>query len=183
MSKEDMDRIKQEHEDVVVEEVKQAAPHIHPKEIRRLVKEHGNGNSVLDFLIGQPFNHIKHEEQLPDEEMQVSPDNEIEDIKIPHADDLTASMEILSLDSTTEAVMEKPEENTETAPDTPIPNERENAKHKARQRRHVSSARKEKQAKRAQKEAAKHRKRMELMGIEQTEEKSDQEHILKAVVI
>ena len=72
MSKEDMDRINQEHEDVVVEEVKQAAPHIHPKEIRRLMKEHGNGNSVLDFLTGEPFNRIKHQEQLPDEEMSLN---------------------------------------------------------------------------------------------------------------
>lgn len=183
MSKEDVDRIKQEHEDVVVGEVGQAAPHIHPKEIRRLVKEHGNGNKVLDFLTRQPFNRIEHQEQRPDEEMKEAPDNEIEEIEIPQADGLAASMEILSLDSTTKAVMEKREENTETAPATPIPSERESAKSKARQRRHVSSARKEKQAKRAQKEAAKHRKRMEAMGIEQTGEVSEQEHILKAIVI
>jgi hypothetical protein len=182
ISKEDVERIKQGHEDVVVEEVRQAAPHIHPKEIRRLVKEHGDGNKVLEFLTGQPSN-IDHQEQLPDEEMKESPNDEIEQTETPQADYLAASMEILSLDSTTEAVMDKHEEIPETAPATPIPSERENAKDKARQRRHVSSARKEKQAKRAQKEAAKHRKRMEAMGVEHTEEKSEQEHILKAIVI
>lgn len=183
MSKEDVERIKQEHEDVVVEEVRQAAPHVHVKEVRRLVKEHGDGNKVLELLTGQRSEENDHQEQLPDEEMKESPNNEVDETATPQAENLAASMEILSLESTTKVAVDTQEEDAETASATPVPSEWEHSKNKARQRRHVSSARKEKQAKRAQKEAAKHRKRMEAMGIEQVEEKSEQEHILKAIVI
>lgn len=183
MSKEDVERIKQEHEDVVVEEVRQAAPHIHVKEIRRLVKEHGDGNTVLELLTGQPSNEIQHQEQIPDEVMKESPNVEKLETESPESDILATSLEILSLEQPPHVEDGEPEMANEPPPSMPESNERENAKNKARQRRHVSAARKEKQTKRAQKDAAKRRKRMEAMGIEQVKESSEQEHLLKAIVI
>ena len=183
ISKEDVDRIKQEHEDIVVEEVRQAAPHVHEKEIRRLVKEHGDGNKVLELLTGQPSNELQHQEQSPNEEMIESPNGEKVGAESPEADILATSMEILSLEQPTPVENGEPEVASETPPSMAEPNEFENAKNKARQRRHASAARKEKQSKRAQKEAAKRRKRKEAMGIEQVKESSEQEHVLKAIVI
>ena len=183
MSKEDVERIKQEHEDVAVEKVRQATPHVHVKEIRRLVKEHGDGNKVLELLTGQPPNETLQQEQIPDEEMIESPNGEKDETETVEADFLATSMEILSLESAAHVKTSDPDVTTETPPSMPETSERENAKNKARQRRHASAARKEKQTKRAQKDAAKRRKRMEAMGIKQVKESSENEHILKAIVI
>jgi hypothetical protein len=183
ISKEDMERIKQEHEDHVVREMRQAASHIHVKEIRRLVKEYGDGNKTLELWTGQPSKDIQHQEQILDEEMKEPLDEETAETETPQADILAASMEILSLEPTAGLEVGEPDQDTEAPQSMSVTNEWNSAKSKARQRRHVSATRKEKQSKRAQKEAAKHRKRMEAMGIEHVKESSGQEPILKAIVI
>ena len=183
MSKEDVERLKQEHEDVVVQELRQAAPQVHVKEIRRLVKEHGEGNKVLELLTGNPSTEIEHQEPIPDEEMKESPNGETVETQTREADTLATSMEILSLEPPAQHEVVEPDADTDVPPSVPESSEWNNAKSKARQRRHASAARKEKQSKRAQKEAAKHRKRMEAMGVEQVKEDSEQERILKAIVI
>jgi hypothetical protein len=188
LSEDEVERMKRQHEDSVVEELRVALPHIHLKEIRRLVKELGDGNKVLEFLTGVELQNIKP---------PVSEDNPVNlpsDIPIaedqsqdPEQDILSASMEILSLNP-------KPSEQStpdETSPDEPISQtystDVDDPKHKARQRRQVSAARKQKQAKAAQKEAAKRRKRMEALGIAKMDDtpntSAEREHILKAIVI
>jgi hypothetical protein len=185
MSKEDVERIKQEHENVVVQELRQAVPHVHEKEIRRLVKEKGDSNEVLELLIGKPStdNEIQHHEQMPDEEMKESPTDETAERENTEADILATSMEILSLATPAKFQGSEPDVDNTTSEVVPESNDSNNAKSKARQRRHTSAARKDKQSKRAQKEAAKHRKRMEAMGIVQVKESPEQENILKAIVI
>jgi hypothetical protein len=182
MSAEDVERIKREHEDVIVEEVKMAIPNVHVNEIRRLVKEHGDGNKVLEILTGESTNDIDH--QNPLEEPLIDPisdgslnDNGSQDVKDT---DLTTSMEILSLDTHTDVNLSPPK-----TPPLP-PAEIDTVKTKSRQKRQVSTARKQKQAKREQKEAAKRRKRMEVLGIDTAQENESnlaQGHILKAIVI
>ena len=185
-----MEKIKRQHEDAVVEELRIALPHIHLKEIRRLLKEHeGDGNKVLEFLTAvEP-----QEPQLPQSDNpSQEPPNGIpipnEPQQEPQTDPLSASMEILSLNPDPHPQSDTPSTppEDESTP-TPVPFSTidfNDPKHKARQRRHASAARKEKQAKRAQKEAAKRRKRMEMMGIETMDDTSTaQEHILKAIVI
>ena len=185
MSKEDVERIKQEHENVVVQELRQAVPHVHEKEIRRLVKEKGDSNEVLELLIGKlsTDNEIQHQEQMPDEEMKESPTDETAERENTETDILATSMEILSLATPAQFEVGEPDIDNTTSEVVPESNDSNNAKSKARQRRHTSAARKDKQSKRAQKEAAKHRKRMEAMGIVQVQESPEQENILKAIVI
>jgi hypothetical protein len=185
-----VEKIKKQHEDAVVEELRVALPRIHLTEIRRLVKEHeGDGNKVLEFLTSVET----QEPQLPQS------DNLSQDLPngfpIPNEsqqnsqqDPLSPSMELLSLslDSPQQSVTPSTPLEEDSIP-TPVSfstTEFDDPKNKARQRRHVSAARKEKQTKRAQKEAAKRRKRMEAMGIERMDDTSTvQEHILKAIVI
>lgn len=186
MSAEEVEEIKRQHEDAVVEELRIALPHVHLNEIRRLVKEYeGDGDKVLEFFAGSE----PQESQLP------QPDTPPQDLPngaaIPNEsrqdsqqdsqpDPLSASMEILSLNPDLLQQSDTPstplEENSMSTPvsfDDP--------KHKARQRR--DAARKDKQTKRSQKEAAKRRKRMEIMGIEKNDDSTVKEHILKAIVI
>ena len=94
-----MEKIKKQHEDAVVEELRIALPHIHLTEIRRLVKEHeGDGNKVLEFLTSvEP-----QEAQLPQSD---NPSQDLPNgIPIPNEsqqdsqqDPLSPSMELLSL--------------------------------------------------------------------------------------
>jgi hypothetical protein len=180
MSAEDVERIKQEHEDGVVEEVRMAMPNVHVLEIRRLVKEHGDGNKVLEILTGQATNDI--ENQNPHESRDSLPNGtEEKDPQIVEDTELTASMEILSLNTQTEA-----DKEPSISPSPQPLTEMDNIKSRARQRREVSTARKQKQAKREQKEAAKRRKRIEALGMDTALEKDTdwvQEHTLKAIVI
>jgi regulator of protease activity HflC (stomatin/prohibitin superfamily) len=182
MSTEDVERIKQEHEDVVVEEVRKATPHVDVKEIRRLVREHSDGNKVLEILTGEPTNDIENQNPLePATESQPNGTAEDNDQQIVGDTGLTASMEILSI-NTPAAVNKEPT----ISPSPPLLTEMDNIKSRARQRREVSTARKQKQAKREQKEAAKRRKRIEALGLDTAQEKDSdrvQEHTLKAIVI
>ena len=190
MSAEEVENIKRQHEDAVVEELRIALPHIHLEEIRRLVKEHeGDGNKILEFLTGVE----------PPEPQSPQSNNLSQDfpngISIPNepqqdsqTDPLSASMEILSLNPDPapqpDPPSTHPEDESTPTPVTFSTTDYNDPKHKARQRRHASAARKEKQSKKAQKEAAKRRKRMEVMGIERMDDTSTaQEHILKAIVI
>lgn len=183
LSPDDIEQIKKEHEDAVVEELQGALPHIHVTEIRRLVKEHGDGGKVLELLT-----EIKSPTPPPD----ATPDNlpnghsyETGSSQDPQQDTLSTSMEILTL-NTDPSPMESHEMSIQDHPQTPpFSTETDDPKHKARQRRQASAARKDKQAKRAQKEAARRRKRMEALGIEKPDDTTStaQEHILKAIVI
>jgi hypothetical protein len=178
-----VEKIKRQHEDAVVEELRIALPHVHLKEIRRLVKEFGDGEKVLEFLTGVDS------KSTPPQLEPISTDlpNGIPTPEEQSQDPLSTSMEILSLNSepTEPSTPEEPTVLEERIPPS-FSTDVDNPKHKARQRRQESAARKEKNAKRAQKEAAKRRKRMEAMGMEKmddTTSTSAQEHILKAIVI
>ena len=181
MSADDVERIKQEHEDVVVEEVRIAMPNVHVMEIRRLVKEHGDGNKVLEILTGESTNDIENQNPLESTDTLPNGTTKDNDPQIVEDTELTASMEIMSLNTQTEA------DNEPTISPSPQPlTEMDNIKSRARQRREVSTARKQKQAKREQKEAAKRRKRIEALGMDTAQEKDTdwvQEHTLKAIVI
>jgi len=176
MAPEEVERIKKEHEDNAVKDLNSALPHVHVDELRRLLREHGDGDKVVEILTGEQGQETEHE--TPN---GISTEDNQQEA-------LSASIEMLSLDT-----LPVSSEDTETQPtkdETPNPpsstEDVHDPKYKARQRRQVSTARKEKQAKRTQKEAAKRRKRMEAMGIgepEYQEEITTQEHILKAIVI
>jgi len=179
MAPEDVERIKKEHEDNAVKELSTALPHINVDELRRLLREHGDGNKVLELI---------SEQQAQEPEREIPNGISTEDTQDRQQEALSASIDMLSLDT-----LPPSSEDTETQPpkdETPNPpsstEDIHDPKYKARQRRQVSTARKEKQAKRAQKEAAKRRKRMEAMGIgqpEYQEQNITQEHVLKAIVI
>lgn len=177
----EVERIKKDYEDAVVEELIQALSDTHVTEIRRLVKEFdGDGNKVLEYFTGvdsaaisdqKPPTGEPHTDQLPNgvpEHPQQDP------------------QDVLSLNAE-----QSPSAHAETSPGSEsmapeILSDLGDPKHKAQQRRLVSAARKEKQAKRAQKEAARRRKRMEALGIEgpsDTTETAQQSSILKAIVI
>ena len=184
MSAEEVERIKRQHEGALVEELRIALPHVHLKEIKRLVKELGDGNKVLEFLTGVESQDIQPQQEPASTDLPNGTKTPEEPSQDPHQDTLSASMEILSLN---------PEpEPSETPPEVPTPptfsTDLNDPKHKARQRRQASAARKEKQAKQAQKEAAKRRKRMEAVaGMDKMDDTTGTiakgEHILKAIVI
>jgi hypothetical protein len=181
LSAEDVERIKQEHEDVVVEEVRKAMPHVHVTEIRRLVKEHGDGNKILEILTGNPTNDVENQNPLESADPLPNGTAEDNDQQIVEDTELTASMEILSLNTPADVNSEPT-----ISPSPPPLAEMDNIKSRARHRREVSTARKQKQAKREQKEAAKRRKRIEALGLDTAQEKDTdwvQEHTLKAIVI
>src|SRR6202022_216837 len=190
MTAEDVEKIKQGHEDAVVQERREALPQMDVKEIRRMVKEHGDGNKVLEILTGVTTEVIESEATAnsPDDatmplpngihknENNEQPQDVLEDI-------LAASMETLSLQTDPSKVNEATPLSSMSPPTTPPSNNTNSANQKPRQsQQHPSAARKQKQTKRAQKEAAKRRKRMQSMGLENAVETNTEEHILKAIV-
>jgi hypothetical protein len=182
MSAEDVERIKREHEDVIVEEVQMALPNIHVNEIRRFVKKYGDGNKVLELLSGESTNDIDHQNPLEQPISDPISNGTLNNTgsQVVEGADLTRSIEMLSLDNHPDVNLSPPR----TPPLSPV--ELDPVKTKSRQRRQVSTARKQKQAKREQKEAAKRRKRMEVLGIDTAQENESnlaQGHILKAIVI
>ena len=180
MTPEEVERIRKEYEDVVVEELRQALPNVHVNEIRRLLKESdSDGNKVLDFLSGIEPSEINHEPHQPEDPSNNLPNGVLNDTEQDPQDTLSRSMQILSLNTETVDQTESPPSGTMT----PTIPDIENPKHKARQRRQASATRKDKQAKRAQKESARRRKRMEALGIEKDDTTEAQKPVLKAIVI
>jgi|SRR5579862_1376947 len=201
MSTEQVERIKKEHEDAAIKEILHAVPHVNVLEIRRLLKEHGDTNKVVELLTGEePKENIEQKPNQADElplpkgstqdESETCRDSlQLEDPEELETDDLRMSIEVLSLEtkSTQPEVGELSSAMKEQTPSPPPSSQSirpDDQKSRARQRRQVSSARKEKQAKRMQKEAAKRRKRMEARGLgKEDEEDEDKKHELKAIII
>jgi hypothetical protein len=177
---EQVGKIKQGHEDAMVDEVKVAAPHVHEKEIRRLVREHGDGNKVLEILTGAAADESQDQTETPLESIPNGIPNK-EDSAEPLQDTLAESMETLSLDAHVE---QTDSETREVASTVPSLNTVNGPTPKTPKQQHPSVARKQKEAKRAQKEAAKRRKRVQSMGLDkQMVETKDDERVLKAIVI
>ena len=201
MSSEQIELIKKQHEDAAVKEVLQAVPHVNTKEVRRVLKEYGDTNKVVELLTGnqEPVD----DESRPDETRETSVPREpppldgtsdANEQEEESTDGLRMSIEVLSLDA--KSTLPDPSEIKEQSPPretTPSPppappsshsDDSADPKSRGRQRRHVSAARKEKQAKRMQKQAAKRRKRMESMGAnKEEEEEKEEKHELKAIII
>jgi len=195
MSQEEVGKLKRNYEEAVVKELRGALPTIHIKEIRRLVKEFdGDGNKVLEFLSGVVTNEESLEAPedkpttLPNEDSQpIEPP--IESPTDPQQDELSLSMEILSLNPDPPTILPLVEESPPKE-DSPDPSfqmeEEEDPKEKARQRRNVSAARKKRLAKKEQKEVAKRRKHIQALGMEKMDDTistAAQENVLKAIVI
>ena len=191
MSTEEVERIHRQHEDAIVEELRIALPRIHLKEIRRLVKEHGgDGTKVLEVLTGVESHepHIPQSDNTSTDLPNGIPIQDKESAENIEQDPLSASMEILSINPDNPPKSDPPSTppQDESIPTPTFSTDINDPKHKARHRRQASATRKLKQAKQAQKEAAKRRKRMEVMGIERMDDttaSAAQEHILKAIVI
>lgn len=201
MSPKEVERIQKEHEDAAIKEVLLAAPHININEIRRLLKEHGNSNKVVELLTGEESkNEDEQSEERPADEEPSLPKrppfiNEDEEQGQQEEgeeanDALRMSIEMLSLEtkSTQPDDSETPDQTPikESSPSPPPSSHSDphSFKNKARQRRQVSAARKERQNKQMQKEAAKRRKRMETMGLGKEEgETTSEKHELKAIII
>lgn len=201
MSPKEVERIQKEHEDAAIKDVLSAVPHININEIRRLLKEHGDSNKVVELLTGEePKNENEQSEEGPTGEESSLPkhppfitedEEQGQQEEGEEANDaLRMSIEMLSLEtkSTQPDDSETPNQ-TPTKEPSPSPppsshSDPHSFKNKARQRRQVSAARKERQNKRMQKEAAKRRKRMETMGLGKEEEEiTSEKHELKAIII
>ena len=197
MSQEEVEILKQSHEDAAVKKLRSALPTIQVKDLRRTLKEFdGDAEKVFDFWTGVITTqdsqiaalHVEepssNEATQPTESIPESPTD-------VHQDTLSRSMEILSLNPDP---VETPTQHPETPPpsdDLPDPasfqtEQQDDMKEKARNRRHVSAARKQRLAKKERKEAAKRRKHVEALGMEKMHDiigTTAQEHVLKAIVI
>jgi hypothetical protein len=195
MSQEEVEKLKRNYEEAVVKELRGALPTIHIREIRRLVKEFdGDGNKVLEFLSGVVTNEESQEAEedqsttLPNGDSQpIEPPTESP--ADPQQDELSLSMEILSLNPDPPTILPLVEES-QPKEDSPDPSfqmeEEDDPKEKARERRNVSAARKKRLAKKEQKEAAKRRKHIQALGMEKMDDTistAAQENVLKAIVI
>jgi hypothetical protein len=196
MSQEQIEWIQKEHEEAAVKEVLQAVPHMNNHEIRRLLKEHGDTNIVVELLTGEE--HKMNGDQLDDGEdlLLRGPPSMIEeeDQDEPGTDALRMSIEFLSLE-TKPATPDVSESNhnpisLNERPASPPPppsshsNDASDPKSRGRQRRQASAARKERQTKRMQKEAAKRRKRTGTMGLNnENKELEDDKSQLKAIIV
>lgn len=181
-----MDKIKRDHEDVVVEEVWNALPDIHVEEIRRLVKEHGDGNKVLEFLTGPGITNDLVESQ-PTNDLTIKPTDSIPNgVHCDNDDDVSPDILATSMETLTihpDHVGNKTPTLHESHPTSPPSTTAPAIPHTKPKHLSKSAARKQKQAKRTQKDAAKRRKQAQSMGIEKSEDLKSEEHVLKAIVI
>jgi hypothetical protein len=194
MSQEEIEKLKRDYEDAVVKELRGALPAIHVKEIRRLVKEfEGDGNKVLEFLSAVISNEESQETRedqptVPPTEVPRPPSTPTESHPDPQQDTLSLSLEILSLNpepSATTPATDFPLKEDSLDPSFEM-EQQDDPKEKARQRRNVSAARKQRLVKKEQKEAAKRRKHIQALGMEKMDDTistTAQEHVLKAIVI
>ena len=195
MSQEEVEKLKRNYEEAVVKELRGALPTIHIREIRRLVKEFdGDGNKVLEFLSGVVTN--EESQDAAEDQPTTLPNGDSQPIEPPtesptdpQQDELSLSMEILSLNPDPPTILPLVEESPPKE-DSPDPSfqmeEEEDPKEKARQRRNVSAARKKRLAKKEQKEVAKRRKHIQALGMEKMDDTistAAQENVLKAIVI
>jgi hypothetical protein len=178
MSEKDVERIRKNHEDAMVREVLIAVPTVHEEEIRRLVKEHGDTNKIVDLLTEDPIPDPDPTD-LTSDPPQSSPTTLPEAPINPPVDDVP-DLDLSLTKSLEELTLTRPFPDDDSRP--PSQSNGVDLKSRARQRRQVSVARKQKQAKRAQKDAAKRRRRMESeAGAKEEPVRGSEE--LKAVVI
>ena len=189
MGQKDVKKLRRDHEDAVVERLREALPSIHIKEIRRRVREFdGDATKVLEFFTAVTTNEQPQKFIITEPEASSPPPEDIRSPASPidhQQDALSHSMEILSLDPSPATTPPEPvEEETSISPAIQI--EPDDRKEKARQRRDVSAARKQRIAKEERKEAAKRRRHALALGLQTADDTlsaSAQEHILKAIVI
>jgi hypothetical protein len=195
MSQEEVEKLKQSHEDAAIKKLRDALPTVHVKDLRRTLKEYdGDAEKVFDFWTGVV---TTQNSQVPPPTTDETPSNDATAQApefIPESptdlqqETLSRSLEILSLNP--EPVQGRaggglPKEDS---PDVPSfeTEQQDDLKEKARIRRQVSAARKQRLAKKEQKEAAKRRKHMQTLGTEKMDDTigtAAQEHVLKAIVI
>lgn len=198
MSQEEVEKLKQSHEDAAIKKLRDALPTIHVKDLRRTLKEYdGDAEKVFDFWTGVV---TTQNSQVPPPTTDETPSNDAtaqppESIPGSPTDlqqeALSRSLEILSLNPDPVDTPTQPPESCppkEDSPDVPSfeTEQQDDLKEKARNRRQVSAARKQRLAKKEQKEAAKRRKHMQTLGTEKMDDTvgtTAQEHVLKAIVI
>src|SRR5579859_1694661 len=181
MSEKEVERLRKEHEDEAVHEISRVVFNVNDKEIRRLLKEHGDKNKLLEMLTEAKSDDVVPSVPVTIDEERIPNGESHDDIESPeHV--LAASLESLQLDTNSEQLtsvstpMAPPEQTEATAEVAERP----------RATPRPSTARKQRQAKKAQKDAAKRRKRMEAMGVSTVMEDtttSEHEHVLKVIVI
>jgi hypothetical protein len=189
LTAEEVDKIKRGHEDLAVEEVRNVLPDIYVEEIRRLLKEHGDGNKVLEFLTAPGIANDFQVESQPTIDLEVEPanpipngvhDNELDGLS---PDILATSMETLTIHPDDVKNKNPPPHESPPPSSPPASNSAPAVPHTKPKHLSKSMARKQKQAKRTQKDAAKRRKQAQAMGIEKREDIKSEEHVLKAIVI
>ena len=191
MSPDELEQIKNSHEDNAVEELKTVLPFVRVDDIRRLLKEHGDGNVVLELLTG---GHVEDRDPPLPESPNPTSETSSEQTTTTHQEETPLpAIEALSVE-------DKPLPSTPTIPDsahepspppkspTPQPTP---PKSKPREKKLQSAARKERLAKQLQKERAKQRRRLEAMQSRDLPSNNDDttnrviasDHVLKAIVV
>ena len=203
LSKADVERINREYEDLMVNELKGALPHIGVKEIRTMYQQFGTPDKVIEFFTGfaEP-SYVVAPADAPTPKPKGPATEQSADMVVPDSsptfdpptETLSQSMEFLSLNSPADRpATTEPNEQT-TAEDeefmgqpSPSPSgDLTRPKSKGRQRRLQSTARRERKVKQERKEATKRRKQQKKMGIipDRNSDTIREEHTtLKAIVI